>query len=349
MPFLLVRGYEQTAPDTGTSVTFDAQSEFGKELAGAVSDRVRWIGGWELNTGMWREFQIDGGQGDSRAPLWLGEITRAGAQPATGPAQPVPYANAGYQMYVALGLLPSVRNPEVIRTWVFTFCRDATGALKPVTRYEVCQGAFDLDEHIDAVYCDDIFCLDFFGDGGLALVLPWHYRQLGYFSQIMTGADVVRISLTGGLTAYDHILLGPNDDYRDFWTVSDLDHDGKWEIQVRVKLMDGGYFGRFLIQPNLWRNDWALKYDPSDPFYKEQADFYRVFLSELLNASANLHQPKYSGENLDDDHYIITIDGTTYNIDKLVEESNIELGRIVSFEQALVYMQSRLLRGARVD
>lgn len=346
MPFPLMRGYEQSSPLTEASVSFDAQSALGQELAGVISDKVRWVGGWELYTGMWREFQLDGAVENASEPLWLNEITRGDDDAPAGSAPPVPYASAGCRTYIALGLLPSVRNPEVRRAWIFSFSRDAAGKLSLINRYEVCPGEFNLDEQIDAVVCDDLFCLDFFGDGGLALVLPWRYRLLGFYGQIRTGADVVRIANTGILQPYgSQVELGSNDDYRDLITVSDLDQDGKWELQARVQLMDGGYFGRYLIQPNLWRGDWALKYDPRDPFYQEQADFYRVFLSELLSAAANLHQHKYSGQNLHDNHYNITIGDTVYDIDELVEDQNVALEKVLSFEQSLVHMQRRLLRG----
>jgi hypothetical protein len=172
------------------------------------------------------------------------------------------------------------------------------------------------------------------------VVVPWGFSRLGNYAYEAGGVDSVTITELGatrdGVSGL--VLPGLSNEPADT-AVSDLDGDGQWELQARYPVLEGGYYLRFLIQPN---QGWRLQYSSDHPFYAGERVFYDR-LWEVLFAGAL----DYSKFQLREDRKPtgwLELDGQRLDIMPFFDEESGEfrLGRLRSFQGLMAGLQLQL-------
>jgi hypothetical protein len=330
-------GFEISPVNAANRLQVDLEGELGAKLRAAAGDDVLLVGAWEVRRGSWREFRVfDDLVQDQH---WLDE--NVGQDPASLDGDGKPYG-AGGRLFAGLAYKRSVRNPEVTRTWLLSFAEDPSGAVALRANYQVYNRQFDLDEEIDSLLVSKVYCLDFFGNGGMTLVLPWHFGRLEDGYEGTKGVDVINVDNFGGFTSVvDPIVLTGNH-FGNAWCISDLNSDKQWELQTRFQIMPGRFHLAVKIVPNLSRGDWRVEYSPGDQFYTAQEQFYDALWNELLHAST--HLPDFEEKRDGGYVYAVQVGGAAQDITELVEQRSLMLWRLTNFQEALTALQSLLLR-----
>jgi hypothetical protein len=116
-------GFSVSQTDAEQSLLLDLAGPQGQAIQALLGPESLLYGGVRLAQGMWRELELhrDFGQNVS----WVHEYDRETNSAAAGLP---PYSPRG-EIYLVLGLKPSVRNPEVLRTWLWSFIDDGRNPL----------------------------------------------------------------------------------------------------------------------------------------------------------------------------------------------------------------------------